>query len=270
MNTQKLIAKSTNRLLGGASKAVLLAAAIGAAGAMVAPPAVAHDKINLKVQWSYGTAFGTTGSGAPTFTSNTSGVSSSFDQTPQSDPFTIDDLTLKGSSSTNALFVAAPKVSESGTGKQAAYIPVNFTLTAYATSNNANLGSTSFTDYLDFYAGARYASNNPDKGTKAFDDDAWLTSTPAGNAGPQTSGSITNQPITISTSDGGDIGLDVSLPYTTDWNIDQAFTVSYASYPPGPTVPEPASMVLFASSLLGLPWLRRRLGRKPGAATAAA
>ena len=270
MNTHKLIAIS-DRLLGGASRAVLLAAAIGAAGAIVAPPAVAHEKIDLKIQWSVGTAFGTTGSGAPSLT--TSNVShSNSGGAPSQDPFTIDDLMLEtdgGTPATSYLFIAQPGVTENHSEQQAAYIPITFELTAYATSNNADLGSTSFTDYLEFYAGGINASHNPDKGTAAYDDDAWFASEPSGTAGAQTSGSITNQAITITTSNGADIGLDVSLPFATDWNIDQSLTVAYASYPP-PTVPEPASMVLFASSLLGLPLIRRRLGRKPAQDAAAA
>lgn len=64
-----------------------------------------------------------------------------------------------------------------------------------------------------------------------------------------------------------DYTLAIDLVDAQDWDItpDVTFTLTGTPVTP-PTVPEPASMVLFASGLVGLTAIRRRMSRKSAAA----
>jgi hypothetical protein len=58
--------------------------------------------------------------------------------------------------------------------------------------------------------------------------------------------------------------LEVDLSHAEDWSITPTvtFTLTGTPLPPHQNVPEPASILLFASGLVGLPVLRRRNARK--------
>jgi hypothetical protein len=54
-------------------------------------------------------------------------------------------------------------------------------------------------------------------------------------------------------SDG--VMVQITLPYESDWNMGQQITFDYTG---NSRVPEPASIVLFSTALLGLGAIRRR------------
>jgi hypothetical protein len=103
------------------------------------------------------------------------------------------------------------------------------------------IGSVVFTDYINYYA--NYGTDT--------DDLAWTTS-PASSPGYLSSAASLVQTETL--SDG--VMVQVQLPYETDWNMGQQITFDYTG--DSAPVPEPASVVLFSTALLGLGAIRRR------------
>jgi hypothetical protein len=148
---------------------------------------------------------------------------------PLSNPKT-QSLTQGVATSGEILFVAVPN----GNGTSSADIPIIFTL-------SDGIGSVTFTDYINYYA-----NFGTDK-----DDLAWTTS-PASSPGYLSSAPSLVQTETL--SDG--VMVQVTLPYETDWNMAQQITFDFTG--DAVPAPEPASIVLFSTALLGLGAIRRR------------
>jgi hypothetical protein len=204
----------------------------------VALPAAAQS-ISLTDSWSVGTVTVTSGNG-PSHITNNSTYDSNTNSWVQgiSNPYT-QTLSL-GHPVTDPLFSVTPN--NSG----AADISINFTL-----SDDGGVHNTAFTDYIDYYANAPSDFDDMQWGTTAF-------TTPEG----VTAGNSSSLVQSITLFDG--VVAQITLPWETDWNMAQYVTFDYTGVTQHQTVPEPASLVLFASGLLGLPVVRRRLRRKTG------
>jgi hypothetical protein len=210
------------------SKHITIAAALIAAPllAPVARPASAST-ISLTDSWTQGTATHQTGS-LPTLSITANQSTSNLGTvSPLSNPKT-QSLAQGVATSGEVLFVAVPN----GSGTNAADIPITFTL-------SDGIGSVTFTDYINYYA--NYGTDT--------DDLAWTTS-PASSPGYLSSAASLVQTETL--SDG--VMVQLTLPYETDWNMGQQITFDYT----GSSVPEPGSIVLFSTALLGLGAIRRR------------
>jgi hypothetical protein len=212
-------------------KTILVAgglALFGAGTAGMAQPASAST-ISLTDSWTEGTATHQTGSLPTLSTTANQSTSNLGTVSPLSNPKT-QSLAQGVATSGEALFVAVPN----GFGTNEADIPITFTL-------SDGIGSIVFTDYINYYA--NYGTDT--------DDLAWTTS-PASSPGYLSSAASFVQTETL--SDG--VMVQVQLPYETDWNMGQQITFDYTgnSVP----VPEPASVVLFSTALLGLGAIRRR------------
>jgi hypothetical protein len=211
------------------SKHITIAAALIAAPllAVVAQPASAST-VSLTDSWTVGTATHQTGY-LPTLSTASQSTSNLGFVSPLSNPKT-QSLALGVATSGEVLFVAVPN----GYGTNAADIPITFTL-------SDGIGSVTFTDYINYYA-----NFGTDK-----DDLAWTTS-PASAPGYLSSAPSLVQTETL--SDG--VMVQVTLPYETDWNMAQQITFDFTG--DAVPTPEPASIVLFSTALLGLGAIRRR------------
>ena len=212
------------------SKHITIAAALIAAPllAVVAQTASAST-ISLTDSWTQGTATHQTGSLPTLSTAANQSTSNLGFVSPLSNPKT-QSLTQGVATSGEVLFVAVPN----GSGTNAADIPITFTL-------SDGIGSVTFTDYINYYANF---------GTDT-DDLAWTTS-PASSPGHLSSAPSLVQTETL--SDG--VMVQVTLPYETDWNMAQQITFDFTGN--AVPAPEPASIVLFTTALLGLGAIRRR------------
>ena len=212
------------------SKAILVAGGLtllGAGTAGMTQPASAST-ISLTDSWTEGTATQQTGS-LPTLSTASQSTSNLGNVSPLSNPKT-QSLSQGVATSGEILFVAAPN----GSGTNAADIPITFTL-------SDGTGSVVFTDYINYYA--NYGTDT--------DDLAWTTS-PASSPGYLSSAPSLVQTETL--SDG--VMVQVTLPYETDWNMAQQTTFDFTGN--AVPAPEPASIVLFSTALLGLAAIRRR------------
>ena len=211
------------------SKHITIAAALIAAPllAVVAQTASAST-ISLTNSWTQGTATHQTGSLPTLSTAANQSTSNLGFVSPLSNPKT-QSLAQGVATSGEVLFVAVPN----GSGTNAADIPTTFTL-------SDGIGSVTFTDYINYYA-----NFGTDK-----DDLAWTTS-PASAPGYLSSAASLVQTETL--SDG--VMVQITLPYESDWNMGQQITFDYTG---NSRVPEPASIVLFSTALLGLGAIRRR------------
>jgi hypothetical protein len=211
------------------AKHITIAAALLAAPllALAAQPASAST-ISLTDSWTEGTATHQTGS-LPTLSTATNSTSNLGTVSPLSNPKT-QSLAQGVATSGEVLFVAVPN----GSGTNEADIPITFAL-------SDGIGSVMFTDYINYYANYRTDT----------DDLAWTTS-PASSPGYLPWAASLVQTETL--SDG--VMVQVTLPYETDWNMGQQITFDYTGN--SVHVPEPASVVLFSTALLGLGAIRRR------------
>lgn len=212
------------------SKAILVAGGLGllGAGAVGMTQPASASTISLTDSWTEGTATHQTGSLPTLSTTANQSTSNLGTVSPISNPKT-QSLAQGVATSGEVLFVAVPN----GYGTNEADIPITFTL-------SDGIGSVMFTDYINYYANF---------GTDT-DDLAWSTS-PASSPGYLSSGSLV-QSETL--SDG--VMVQVQLPYETDWNMGQQITFDYTGN--NVPVPEPATMTLLASGLVGLGLVRRR------------
>jgi hypothetical protein len=212
------------------SKHITIAAALIAAPllAVVAQTASAST-ISLTDSWTRGTATHQTGSLPTLSTAANQSTSNLGFVSPLSNPKT-QSLAQGVATSGEVLFVAGPN----GSGTNAADIPITFTL-------SDGIGSVTFTDYINYYA-----NFGTDK-----DDLAWTTS-PASAPGYLSSAASLVRTETL--SDG--VMVQITLPYESDWNMGQQITFDFTG--DGVPAPEPASIVLFSTALLGLGAIRRR------------
>ncbi len=210
------------------SKYITIAATLLAAPllAVVAQPASAST-ISLTNSWTEGTATHRSGSLPTLSTTANQSTSNLGTVSPLTNPKT-QSLAQGVATSGEVLFVAVPN----GSGTNEADIPITFTL-------SDGIGSVSFTDYINYYA--NYGTDK--------DDLAWTTS-PASSPGYLSSAASLVQTETL--SDG--VMVQITLPYETDWNMAQQITFDYI----GDSVPEPASMLVLSTALLGLGAIRWR------------
>ncbi|HTV90921.1 MAG TPA: PEP-CTERM sorting domain-containing protein [Stellaceae bacterium] len=231
MNTQKLIATTATALL-----------FMGA----VSANAVASSS-SLSVSMSYTvtplTPTSTGGAPTPTVTKDLASPTSFSTSSPLSTTglVTVSPGSCSGCNSSST-------ISET--------VDVDF---SFIDGNNATGSLNTDFVFTDKWGGSELSCSN--SGTGDTDCIVWAGSSGGSVLGQ---GSVTDD---IDLTDGAVVAL--TLDNAQDWTItsDISATMTYTA---PPTVPEPASMVLFASGLLGLPFVRRRLGRGKAQATTAA
>jgi hypothetical protein len=249
MNTQKLIAATAGAvfILGAAATAqaqvdpqvsgsfsVYVSNASGNSG--WSNSTVASDVVNGSAtayngaSTSLASSFGSAGSGS-------GGSSNSFSQSFTSEP------------SPNYALIAITPPGSSGTDDTAT-INVSFTglKVVVGTTTYTATGGASFTGTFSAdYSGTLSCASGDAEGSGGQTDCIEWSGT---------NGAETDLVALAGTTD----TLDITLNPYTDWTVQPS--VDFTVNQPNQTVPEPASMVLFASGLLGLPVIRRRMARK--------
>jgi hypothetical protein len=224
-------------------------AALVLLGAALTAPQTAHaDTYTLSGDLSIGQTAGT--GNEPTIDG------SSYSITDQG--FTIPGLAGGTIYGPTELFSISPAGSSGcGSCTVSDTISVTFSGLSDGTSSSIQNSYTYSGTYEAKYGGTALPCSDSGNGdTDCFD---WA------GAGSSPTGSVLE---TIMFGDGA--SLDLTLANASDWTIYPEISAEFFAAQTGQQspVPEPASMILFASSLGGLPVIRRRLSRKTAPAAA--